>query len=979
LPPTSNLQPPTVLCLDSDWPLIALESDENPDVVIDPSNLAYVIYTSGSTGKPKGSMITHGGLANYLAWVRRAYPLEEGTGSPVQSSISFDLTVTSLFSPLISGRRVMLLPEDLGVEGLTEAIRSEEEFSLVKITPAHLQVLGEQIEPETAGSRTRSFIIGGENLLSDQIAFWQSFAPGTALVNEYGPTETVVGCCVYWTPIEHEHKVIPIGRPIINTTLYAMDPLFHPVPLGAHGELYIGGHGVARGYLHRPDLTAERFVPDPFQRAGGQRSAAVGWVERSETHQRGHSGQGGERLYRTGDLVRFLPDGNLECLGRIDHQVKIRGFRVELGEVEAVLAQHPAVREVVAWPYEERGHRRLAAYIVPRDMNAAPSPSDLREFIQDRLPEYMVPSAFVMLEQITLTPHGKVDRKRLPMPAPAGGDAGEIFVAPRSGPEKVLADIWAELLGVEKVSIHDNFFELGGDSILSIQVVSRAIRQGIHLTARQIFEYPTIAGLLSVANTSRNPSADQSIVTGPVELTPIQRWFFDLDIAEPHHWNQSMLLNMNRPLKPDPLRKTFHELIRHHDALRMRFTRTGRGWEQYNAPPDAEPPLTWIDLSELADEALRREIESVSNEIQPSLDLTRGPLIRLVCFEVRDGQAAWVLIVMHHLITDAVSWQILIEDFQSAYRNIESGRAPGLPPKTTSFRDWALTLKDLALSDDVNREADYWSSFGDHPESRLPVDHVHGENTESSSMNVVSQLGVEETTRLHEVVKDAGAVLHEVVLTAVALAVCRWTGQRGILIEMEGHGREPTLDEIDPSRTVGWFTTLYPVYLDLGGAADPAGALSTVRGALRKIPRNGLGYGVLRYLSDNPPAPLRSLPAAELSFNFFGQMEWADSGDGQFGFASPPAGARSPGGRRTHLVEVTGGILGGRLEMEWCYSSNLHRSSTVQELADDFMDALRCFIRDASSIAPDDPDFELFGWDREELDDIRSHIEKGGR
>jgi amino acid adenylation domain-containing protein/non-ribosomal peptide synthase protein (TIGR01720 family) len=926
-------------------------------VEVVPANLAYVIYTSGSTGKPKGSMISHGGLLNYLAWVRRAYPVAEGTGSPVHSSISFDLTVTSLFAPLISGRRVMLLPEDLGVESLGEAIRSASDFSLVKITPAHLHVLGEQIDPQDASSRTRAFIIGGENLLSEQIAFWQSFAPDTELVNEYGPTETVVGCCVYWTPREHEHKVIPIGRPIINTSLYALDQAFHPAPLGSQGELHIGGHGVARGYLNRPDLTAERFVPDDF------------------------GNKPGGRLYRTGDLVRFFPDGNLECLGRIDHQLKIRGFRVEMGEIEAVLGQHPDVREVVVWPYDEKGHRRLAAYVVPENMQMPPELSELREFLSVHLPDYMVPSAFVILEELPLTPNGKLDRKALPVPAARVSDDHENYAPPGTPQERILADIWEHLLAVERVGIHDNFFELGGDSILSIQLVARANRQGIVLTPRQIFEFPTIAELVKVADVSRGSRAEQGIVTGSAPLTPIQLWFFELDITEPHHWNQSLLLKVNEPLRRGPLRAAFHKLIRHHDALRMVFRKTARGWEQFNAPPEAEPPLTWMDLSDLTAQALQQELERVSTEVQPSLNLSDGPLIRFIYFDAGE-HAGWVLIIMHHLITDVVSWQILIEDFQAAYHEFESGRVPKLPPKTTSFLDWAHTLTELALSGDLAQEADYWSSPADHPEVRLPIDYEHGENTEGSSLNIISVLNAEEIAALlHEVPKASGIFVHEVLLTAVAWAVCGWTGRRSILIDMEGHGREHVSDEIDLSRTVGWFTTLYPVYLDLVEAAHPGEALHVVKRELRKIPRNGIGYGMLRYVSREKSAstPLRSLPVAELSFNYFGQVDLAGSGDGQFGLAAPATGERSPGGRRTHLVDVNGGVIGGRLEMEWSYSKNLHRSSTIQRLADDFIEAVRSIIQDASFTVSEESDFELFGWDQGELEKIRSQIEKTGQ
>jgi len=520
---------PQVICLDTDWAEIARESDGNPVSEATPDNLAYVIYTSGSTGKPKGAMILHRGLVNYLTWCQGAYPLEAGQGAPVHSSISFDLTITGLFAPLMVGRRVQILPEDIGVETLSTALREERNYSLVKITPAHLELLSQQLSPEEVTGRTRAFIIGGENLLGETIAFWQDHAPDTVLVNEYGPTETVVGCCVYQVPEgEHIEGSVPIGRPIINTQLYILDPNLQPVPLGVPGELYIGGAGVARGYLNRPELTAKCFIPDPFTptaRGGGQ-------------------GGAGARLYKTGDLCRYLPDGNIEFLGRTDHQIKIHGFRIELGEIEAVLSQHPGVQETVALAREDTpGSKRLVAYFVSVQ-DPAPTVSELRGFLKEKLPEYMIPSAFVTLDSLPLTPNGKVDRRALPAPDQSRPDLEAEYVAPRTPEEEILASIWAQLLDVDQVGVHDSFFELGGDSILSIQVIARVNQAGLRLTPRQIFQHPTVAELAAVAGTGPTIQAEQGIMEGPLPLTPIQRWFFERRLPEPHHWNQTVLLEV---------------------------------------------------------------------------------------------------------------------------------------------------------------------------------------------------------------------------------------------------------------------------------------------------------------------------------------------------------------------------------------------------------------------------------------------------
>ncbi|MGE3435688.1 MAG: amino acid adenylation domain-containing protein [Blastocatellales bacterium] len=461
-------------CLDDEWSEIAQESDENLESLVAAENLAYVIYTSGSTGKPKGSLITHRGLTNYLNWCLSAYPVADGRGSVVHSTIAFDATITALFAPLLAGRAVRLLPERIALDALAETLRQEGDYSLIKITPAHLDLLSHQLSPEEAGKLTRAFVIGGENLLKEQIRFWQEHAGETHLFNEYGPTEAVVGCVVHdAAPDQLGIGSVSIGRPIPNTQVFALDQFLQPVPVGARGELYLGGVGLARGYLDRPELTAEKFIPHPFSEIAG------------------------ERLYRTGDVVRFLPDGKLEFLGRVDEQVKIRGYRIECGEIESLLGQREGVREAVVIAREDiPGDKRLVAYCVAQLPGKLPAHVELRNFLKEQLPEYMIPSFFVELEAMPLTLNGKVDRRALPAPDKTRPELKAEFVAPRTPAEERLAAICAEVLGLERVGVHDHFFDLGGHSLLATQVVSR-VRQAfeIELPLRSLFETPTVAGL----------------------------------------------------------------------------------------------------------------------------------------------------------------------------------------------------------------------------------------------------------------------------------------------------------------------------------------------------------------------------------------------------------------------------------------------------------------------------------------------------
>jgi amino acid adenylation domain-containing protein len=462
--------------LDTDWPMIELEASENPLPVASPSDLAYVIYTSGSTGKPKGAMIVHSGLVNYLWWAIKAYALAPGCSVPVHTSLSFDLTVTSLYTPLLSGGTAELLAEDFAAQSLIAALNCAGDRGLVKITPAHLALLTQQISPEQAEGMARTFVIGGESLLAEHLWLWRGVDSPPKLINEYGPTETVVGCCVYEVkPEDPRVGPVPIGRPIANTQLYVLDEHLQPMPPGETGELHIGGAGVARGYLNRPQLTAERFLADPFSEIPGA------------------------RLYKTGDLARRRMDGTLEYLGRIDDQVKIHGYRIELGEVEAALASQPQLKAstVVAREDDSRT-KQLVAYIVMHK-DAALSIDELRASLKKTLPAYMVPTRFVSLNDLPLTPNGKVDRKALPSPWMETTNVGK-GGTPRSDMEKAVAAIWKEILNLDNVGIDEDFFDLG-DSLNAIELVEQMEETfGVTINLASLFEQMTIAKLAELTD-----------------------------------------------------------------------------------------------------------------------------------------------------------------------------------------------------------------------------------------------------------------------------------------------------------------------------------------------------------------------------------------------------------------------------------------------------------------------------------------------
>ncbi len=955
--PTEGIK---IICLDTDWEANTQQQIDNPVIEINALHLAYVIYTSGSTGKPKGTLITHQGLVNYLSWCSQAYGVKHGTGTIVHSPLGFDLTITSLFSPLLVGNQVEILKHDQSVETLSNSLPHHSNLSLVKITPAHLELLNQQISSREAANRTRAFIIGGDNLLAENIAFWQEFAPETMLVNEYGPTETVVGCCIYQVPIDQHHSgSIPIGRPIANTQVYILDSKLQPVPIGVPGELHIGGAGVARGYLNRPDLTVEKFIPNPFNNSLITCNSS--------------------KLYKTGDLARYLPSGNIEYLGRIDNQVKIRGFRIELGEIEAVLSQHEHVQLSVVIAREDiPGTKRLVAYIVPHT-NVTPTLSELSQFFKSKLPDYMIPTAMVILESLPLTPNGKVDRRALLVPELRTKIEGSS--APRTPVEEKLVQIWSQVLRVERVGIHDNFFSLGGDSILSIQIIARAKLVGIELTIKQLFANQTIAELATVAGTTKALSIAQELVTGTLPLTPIQQWFFEEKLREPYHFNQSFLLTVPSDIKLEFLEQIWQHLLSHHDALRLRFTQTDGTWQQIHAHPTQTNKILCFDLSTVRERELHTEIETTANSLQASLNLSEN-LAQVALFRLGNHQAR-LLIIIHHLVIDGVSWRILLEDLQSGYEQLTQGKAIQLQSKTTSFKDWAFHLLEYAQSNRLKSELAYWLSASNSEVSPIPIDYATGVNTIASRSTVSVSLTVDETySLLQDVPKAYNTQINDVLLTALVLVVSRWNNSESMLFNLEGHGREDIIDGVDLSRTVGWFTTLFPVVLTLEAIDEEniAEVLKSVKEQLRAIPNKGIGYGLLRYLNEDPQisAQLQTIPTAQISFNYLGQFTQVLNTSSVMQLASEKSGQnQSLQGERSHLLDISAIIANEQLQIDWIYSSHIHQHKTIENLAFEFVETLRsliahCLSKEHGGYTP--TDFPLIKLNQLELDGVLARL-----
>jgi len=924
-------------------------------------NSAYILYTSGSTGLPKGVVIEHRQLLWYLDAIASRLGLVVGASCVMLQPLTVDSCKTVLFPPLISGGCLHLISEEraLNAEALGEYFQ-QAGIDCLKIAPSHLSaLLAATAEPSRLMPR-RWLVIGGE-ALPWELARSLPVLEGCKVFNHYGPTETTVGITAHRLHAEvlpaHHSATVPLGRPLGDARLSVLDADLQEVAIGVPGELYAGGAAVARGYLHRPALTGERFVPDPLGR------------------------EAGGRLYRTGDRVRWLPDGSLEFLGRLDHQVKIRGFRIELGEIAAVLEQHPQITEVVVLArHNPEQSPRLVAYFVA-EARGAPPESALREYLAARLPDYMLPASLVELRALPRTPHGKVDLQALPQVARPEAELDE-EAAPLCNPiEATLASIWAQVLGRERVGIHDNFFRLGGDSIQSIQIVARANAAGLRLTPRQMFEHQTVAELAAVAGSAPAIAAEQGLVTGPVHLTPIQRRFFEIDCPEFHHWNFAALLRVDPQLDGDLLPRVVEVLLRHHDALRLRFVREVDGWRQWIAAPEAEVPFSLLDVSELGPLA-REAVEAAAAAAQKSFDLARGPLLRVVRFRLGRGEADRLLVTAHHLVVDAVSWRILLEDKLTVWRQLAARAEPLLPPKTTSFKGWAHRLAEHAATAAVKAELPIWLDSRTRVPP-LPRDYASRSNTVGSARILSTTLSAQST---HALLVQVPGVYHthinDALLAALLQAFAAWTGDRSLLIDLEGHGREEILEGVDVVRTVGWFTTLFPVMLHAERMGDPGSLLKSVKEQLRAIPNRGIGYSLLRYLSPDEGArrSLSELPQAEVSFNYLGQFDGALA---QAALLTPAPESRgptlSPQAARRYLIDVNARIVGGELHLDWTYSETVHREETIESVAQGFHRALEglishCLSPVAGGFTP--ADFPHVDLSQAELDQLLAQMEE---
>ncbi|MEN1935220.1 amino acid adenylation domain-containing protein [Paenibacillus sp. 102] len=937
------------ICLDEKNGIVG--SAENLEHINEGADLAYVLYTSGSTGKPKGVMIEHHTVLNRVQWMVHEYDIHEDDVLLQKTPIVFDVSVWELFMWFFVGARVHVLVPD-GEKSPEQIIKAvhEHKVSTIHFVPSMFNVFLEYLEENEGLKRLTTLkrvFTSGEALTADQVSRFRSTMNNvnqTLLYNLYGPTEATVDVSYFNCPMNKELDIVPIGKPIHNVTLYIMDSIGKLQPVGVPGELCIGGKCLARGYMGREDLTKEKFITNPFVP--------------------------NEKLYKTGDLARWLPDGDIEYLGRIDNQVKIRGYRIELDEVTGQLLKHEKVKDGVVIARNDHSESSyLCAYFTS---SGTWNITEMRQHFAQGLPDYMIPSYFVELQSMPLTHNGKLDRGKLPAPE-TQIRVSETSIAPNSEMEILLAEIWKKVLGLERIGVEDNFFELGGDSIKAIHVVAQLNQHGLKVEMNKVFKHPTISEIIPFIRMSQMKISQDS-VEGEVALSPIQHWFFEQKMIDENHWNQAVLLHHPKEWDSNIIQRTFCKIMEHHDALRMVFKHTKEGRSQINRSIRKTDFLFHMfDLT--TEEDIESRIEQEANRLHQSFTLEEGPLVQLALFKSQKGD--YLLIIIHHLIVDGVSWRIIMEDFSHCYQQIMRKQEIDLPLKTTSYQAWSRELKEYADSKKLISQLPYWREMDQTHIAPLPVDSDvtgHGNHVKLviDEINTKSLL-----TQVHSAYQTE---INDILLAVLAFTIHDWTKEKRMAIMLEGHGREEIIEGVNLTRTVGWFTSMYPVICNLEGLSVSQ-VIKTVKETLRKVPDKGIGYGILRYLSnaerkDNYTFSLQP----EIMFNYLGEFDQQGEKAEEFIMSNISTGeANSASSKEVYKLDINCAVINGEMEIIFAYSKEHYHNKTIQNLSESFKNNLLCFIHHCMNQTESEAtpsDFSVNDLTLEELDDIFESLQK---
>lgn len=907
-------------------------SDKNPVIAgIDQDTLAYILFTSGSTGMPKGVCVTHRNLYNYVNFCKNNLCKEHLDGSVVSTPLSFDATITSLLPPLVVGKCVNLLPEDQDelFEALLFHLLNSDKAWLFKLTPAHLQTLSAMVEDHPSVGTEHVVVIGGEILKPAMLAPWKNvFLPRTTFVNHYGPTETTVGCLTNTVEVIDEDKTamsVPIGRPIDNINVYVLSSQRQLQPYGAIGELYIGGESVTAGYLNNEELTNQKFIKSPFVP--------------------------GERLYQTGDMVRLLNNEKYECLGRVDDQVKINGLRIELGEIEFQLARMGTVSSSVVLAHENpEGKRQLVAHIkLGPNSEHEPSTaiSNIKSDLYMQLPTYMVPEVYNIIDEWPMTPNGKIDKAALKSVTLREYEAR--YVPPKNHEEKVLVDIWQQLLRKGRIGVNDNFFELGGDSILSIQTIARAKKHGIHFTGTQLLKYQTISRLVPHVKSTSETEAKQEALEGHFRPLPIQKQFLRQN-PDLFHYNQSVLLKVPVSLDTKILKTILLILLHRHDGMRLTFESGERA--HFQSEPVALENFALESVSVAITKTLHEAFYAHMEKAQASLNFRTGPTSKLILFETNSGK--YLFWVVHHLLVDGVSWRILLNDFQTILMQHANGQSFELEPKTTSIRQWSEYLHSMAESADLRREVEFWRKQID---LITPIASDNDQSSGGQPGQLTLSLSPELTEKLLLKAPAAYRVsINELLLASLCLAINRLNDTKRISVMLEGHGRSIRHDTMDLSQTVGWFTTKYPLTFVLDNAQGLGDLIICVKEQYRSVPGDGLGFGVLTELAD---AAEVGAARSDILFNYLGRVNQLTDHEGLELVVDHHTNDVDPGYVWDQVICFNGLILDDQLKFTMDFNQLAFDPSQAQKLVELFDSSLKevadhCCDKSAGEYTPSD-------------------------
>lgn len=904
------------------------------------NDLAYVIYTSGSTGTPKGVMIEHKSLTNYVCWAKKMYLKDEDEIMPLYSSISFDLTVTSIFTPLISANKIIIY-NDNEDEFVLYRILRENKVTVIKLTPAHLMLLS-----NLQNSNLKRIIVGGEDFKVDLAKrTYNNFRKNVEIFNEYGPTETVVGCMIHKYDIEDDKSIsVPIGRPADNVQVYILNNNFEIVPTGIEGDIYISGDGVARGYLNRDMLTKEKFIDNPFIN--------------------------GRKMYKTGDTARYLENGIIEYLGRRDRQVKIRGHRIELEEIEKKLIQNNYIHDVIVQVEKKSlNNDILVAYIVSEKEIKE---SELRKRLLQFFPNYMIPTQFVYIDKIPLTSNGKIDYTSLNRPKYVEKE----FVPARNTMERKVIEVMSEILEINNISINDNYYQIGGDSIKAIQISSKLKNIGLAIKVKDILSKEIIGDICSTVRKLENTSEiSQELREGIIENTPIVEYFLSRNFVDESKYNQYIFLKYNKVLDKEVVNKALNKLINHHDTLRINFNKKDKKLYYNNSHLNESFSVEYIDLStiEYKDLSVKDIVKNINNKVDISKDL----LIDAKIYNLAQGKQG-ILFVVHHLIVDGVSWRIIIEDFINILEQLKNGNENlVLPFKTHSFKEWAMFIEEYSKKD-LKKEYKYWNEIckyeREYSQCYLSEIGFYGENIDcinisSSLLNLKACIDTDTINSFRERMNEVYKLdFNESLIISLIITINKFTKKDRIIIELERHGREQINKNIEISRSIGWFTTLYPAYFKITENFFNE-QIKSIKEQLRQIPNNGFDYGVFKFINKN----IMDFKNNYIRFNYIGEFtnsiknKYMDFTEVEFGLES---GANNT---LTYLLDIEVSMENKKLIINMNYSNNILKTKDVKEFINKYIQVIReinDLITQQKSIEFTPSDFQGVDISQEDLDKL---------